>query len=406
MMNNIQRCYIAVLIALMLFPLSALAQKKEIASARANIKKGQNLEQAEKSMRDLLKDSTNLTNDKIWLTLFDAVKKQYDVLNEKLYLKQQSDTAKFFGNTIHMFQVLESLDTIDNMPNKEGKTEHIYRKRHASFLDQYRSNLYFGGLYFIKKQDYAKAYDFFDCYVDCAQQPLFTDFFYSKTDERLAEAAYWTMFCGYKMQDAEKIDRYVKIAVKDESREVYMLQYRAESCILKNDTACYRRTLEKGFAKYPDHAYFFPHLAIYYGKQGENEKVLETSDKVLFLDNTNVAAWVARSSAFYNMNRHDECVAASDRVIELGAEVPIVYANAGLSYYVQSIPYVEKVRPTREDKEKMRVIYKRALPYLEKYREMRPDDVDVWGKPLYNIYLNLNMGDKFEEIDILLNKDQ
>jgi hypothetical protein len=41
---------------------------------------------------------------------------------------------------------------------------------------------------------------------------------------------------------------------------------------------------------------------------------------------------------------------------------------------------------------------------MEKVRELSPDDIDRWGKPLYRIYLNLNMGEKFEEIDELLEK--
>src|SRR3712207_3201527 len=82
------------------------AQKKEISQARQNIKKGTNLDKAESSMRALLENHANQKNEKIWLTLFDAVKKQYENLNEKLYLKQQSDTAKLLTHTKHMFDVL------------------------------------------------------------------------------------------------------------------------------------------------------------------------------------------------------------------------------------------------------------------------------------------------------------
>ena len=48
--------------------------------------------------------------------------------------------------------------------------------------------------------------------------------------------------------------------------------------------------------------------------------------------------------------------------------------------------------------------YKKALPYLEKYRKMMPDKKDQWALPLYTIYLNLNMGKEFDEIDKLLNQ--
>lgn len=62
-------------------------QKKEISQAKAWIKEGKELNKAEESMRNLLKDSVNRKNKKIWLVLYDAIKKQYDQGNEQLYLK-------------------------------------------------------------------------------------------------------------------------------------------------------------------------------------------------------------------------------------------------------------------------------------------------------------------------------
>ena len=66
---------------------SATAQKKEMAQAKAAIKAGKAVE-AEASMRTLLANPDNRSNEKIWLVLFDAVKKQYEDVNEQMYLKQ------------------------------------------------------------------------------------------------------------------------------------------------------------------------------------------------------------------------------------------------------------------------------------------------------------------------------
>lgn len=46
-------------------------------------------------MRNLLNDSVNRQNIKIYETLADAVRAQYEVANEKLYLKEQYDTVSF-----------------------------------------------------------------------------------------------------------------------------------------------------------------------------------------------------------------------------------------------------------------------------------------------------------------------
>ena len=45
--------------------------------------------------------------------------------------------------------------------------------------------------------------------------------------------------------------------------------------------------------------------------------------------------------------------------------------------------------------------YKKSLPYMERYRALEPEDIQRWRPILYEIYLNLNMGDKFREINSL-----
>ena len=75
------------------------AQKKELIAAKDQVKAGKDLDKAQASMRKLLADSVNRSNKKIWSVLFDAVRKQYEQGNEKLYLKQAYDTAKLFNLT-------------------------------------------------------------------------------------------------------------------------------------------------------------------------------------------------------------------------------------------------------------------------------------------------------------------
>ena len=44
------------------------------------------------------------------------------------------------------------------------------------------------------------------------------------------------------------------------------------------------------------------------------------------------------------------------------------------------------------------------LPYFQTFRKLAPDMENRWAVPLYTIYLNLNMGKEFEEIDKILRK--
>ena len=54
--------------------------------------------------------------------------------------------------------------------------------------------------------------------------------------------------------------------------------------------------------------------------------------------------------------------------------------------------------------QKLKTLYRKCLPYMQEYRKLAPNEKAKWGVPLYTIYLNLNMGREFEEIDKLLKK--
>ena len=148
------------------------AQRKQIGDAKTILKSGKNFEQAEKLMTDLLKDSANLGNTRIYDIWLQAVEKQYLAINEKMYLKQQVDTTRFFDLTQRMFVVAERLDSVDARPDKKGKVNPEYRKDNAVKMQTYRPNIYYGGAHHLKKGDFKKAYSFFETYLDCDRQPL------------------------------------------------------------------------------------------------------------------------------------------------------------------------------------------------------------------------------------------
>ena len=136
------------LLLLMIVPCLAWAQKKELSQARTILKSGKGVEQAEKLMTGLLKDSANRDNKKIYLLWYESVLMQYQAVNEKLYVKQRQDTVQFFNLTRRLFDVAMTLDSLDMKPDKKGRVEPEYRKDHARQLTAYRPNLFFASTYF------------------------------------------------------------------------------------------------------------------------------------------------------------------------------------------------------------------------------------------------------------------
>ena len=185
----------------MLLVVPGYAQRKQIGEARTILLRGKDFAKAEKMMTDLLKDSVHRDNKRIYDVWLQAVEKQYAQLNEKMYIKQKVDTAQLFTLTQRLFTVGQRLDSLDMQPDKKGKVNLEYRKDNAQRLSGYRPNLFFGGAYYIRKQDFRKAFNFFESYIDCDHQPLFEGYDLLNTDRRMGEAAYWATYCGYRMND-------------------------------------------------------------------------------------------------------------------------------------------------------------------------------------------------------------
>ena len=374
------------------------AQRKEIGQARTFIKSGKNLDKAEQLMRNLLKDSANRENEKIHVVLCDALRKQYEERNMKMYLKQKQDTASFFLLTRNMFMAYESLDSLDARPNAKGKEQLRYREKNAAFLNTYRRNLYNGGLYFVRKQQYATAYDMLDTYIDCARQPLFTSYRYPASPE----AAYWSLFCGYKLQDDEKALRYAEVALEDEVHLESALEYLSEIYKKKKATEAYEKTLRDGFTRYPDSKFFFTYLIDYYNEAQQPDSAMSVVNSALAHDSENELYLFAKSNLLLNTGDYTGCIALCDSLIARNDQYADAYYNAGLAYINMALITKRDMKEGRQSRRLVNDFYKKSMPYMERYRELAPEEKDKWAAALYNIYLQLNMGKQFEEIDKLL----
>lgn len=384
---------------ILMSPVAASAQKKEIQTAKDQVKAGKNLDQAAASMKKLLADSANRTNRKIWTIYFDAVRKQYEQGNEKLYLKQKYDTAQLFNYTRQLFEVAFQYDSVETAPDRKGRRDFEFRKGHSDYLAHIRSNLYNGGIWFLNKKKYSDAYKFFDCYIECASQPMFKQRNYGEKDKHLPTAAYYAVYSGYKMKDPKATLHHSYEALKDTVHYNYMLQYLAETYMLEKDTARYVASLKEGFKRVPTFPYFFPRLVEYYVVRNQLDSAMTVVNEALTVVPDSDVYLAAKSNLLLEQGKLQECIEVSKKVIEVNQKLGDPYYNAGICYFNLAVEQDKNSHNSRKVKEQVEANYKKALPYLVKYREMEPKEQGKWAFPLYTIYLNLNMGKEFDEID-------
>lgn len=393
----------ALSLAIFLFSFTtAEAQKKEMAQARSYIKSGKNLDKAEQMLTALLeKDSANRMNPKIHALLYQAVQRQYDMGNEKLYLGQKYDTTALFNLTRRMFFICQRLDSLDARPDQKGRVRPEYRQKHAEALHEIRRNLYLGGRFFLSHNRPDEAFPFFDCYLDCARQPLFTDYHYSERDTLMKEAAYWATYTGFRESLPVHTLKYADCALQDTAKLSFTLQYMAEAYNQLHDDNGYRNTLSDGFHRFPEHAYFYPRLLDFYNARGQYDEALQLTDSALTVNPHSEIFLFGKSTVLLNMGRNEESLEVSRQLIGINNTLAEPYFNAGTAI-LNLIQTLSQDTPRATLNAKRKTYYQLARPYMEHYRKLAPQQQHKWAPALYTIYLNLNMGRQFEEIDRLL----
>jgi predicted Zn-dependent protease len=238
----------------------------------------------------------------------------------------------------------------------------------------------------------------FDTYIDCARQPLFSSYSYPDSPE----AAYWALFCGYKMDDHDRALKYVDVAMNDTAHLEYAYEYLCEIYKKQNDMQRYVQTLRDAFYQYKDSRYFFTYLVDHYNAVQQPDSAMAVVDAALEYDGSNELYLFAKSNLLLNSGKYDECIALCDTLIARNDSFPDAYYNAGVAYMNQAFIIQRDQKMTTKVRKKVNSIYRKAQTYMERFRALAPEQQDKWAAALYNIYLQLNMGKQFEEIDKLL----
>lgn len=377
------------------------AQKKEISQARDYLKSGENLDKAASLMQGLIeKDTANRKNTKIYEIWFDAVRMQYDQGNEKLYLKQQYDTAQLYVFTKTMFDIVFELDSVVEK-YQELKPDDKKRRKYAELLNKYRRNLFLGGTHYMRKEDFGQAFTFYDAYVASAGKPILASYDYAHNDPRTIEAAFWATACAHKTNDHMGIFRHAKMAeeINDTTKKLLTKRFEAEAYLSLNDSLEYLAALKEGFNIDPKYKYNFPRLLDYYTDHQMADSALNLSDKALEASPDEPLFLYAKSTVLLNMGRNDECIAISDKLISICDTIAAPYYNVATATLNKAVIIEQS---PQKDKQDLNKLYTTALPYMERYRQLAPDDKERWAPALYRIYLNLNMGKQFEEIDRIM----
>ena len=153
---------------------------------------------------------------------------------------------------------------------------------------------------------------------------------------------------------------------------------------------------------------FFSRLVDYYNSKGNYEKSLLLADSLLNHYCTNLLFLESKSLSLLNLQKNQESIQTSLYTLKINPSAieSLYYIGVAYCNLAQNItlPLNFNSKEYKSLSEKQKSYYQMALPYIEKYRNLCPEQKLKWGPLLYRIYLSLNKGKEFDEIDNILNK--
>ena len=325
--------------------------------------------------------------------------------NQKAYLKQPYDTAKFFNKLSDMYGQLRLCDSIDLMPDAKGKVHARMQRKTRALRTKHRRNIFGGGKYYLSKRNYSAAYPFFDLYCTYRNP--------EKPDSLYSQAALWATLSSFLVENYAGTIKHVDSAIVryDSVTATILQEYKVRSYAKLNQDSAWVAALQQGVVKYPYHDYFFVQLADWCYAHRAYEVERKLADRVISHTGGKAIHYYAKSKCYLAEENYEACIACADSTIRLDDEFVDAYYNKGIAYLNMALISQESsCRDSQDpqfaiDKERTQALYRQARPCMEMVRKLQPEKADRWAPPLYRIYLYLNLGDEFMEIDRLLHNN-
>lgn len=377
--------------------------QKAVRKIRTAVKAG-NLEEAMKQIAACESDSLLADEYKVYEWGVRVQQRMNEQENEKIYLGQTCDTARFFSSVKGIFNY--SVKAYEKGIAQGMKAVPLHEKTCAR-LWMYYPNLGVACHYYYKKGDYAQACDYLDTYIQTAQSPLFSNAPKPLLDElHLPTMAFFRLKSNYELGQYAKVIQDASLAMHDSLHHGSTLRYLSLASLREGKMEEYVAYLYRGLREAPGASFFYSQLSDYYQRSDQLGRALLLTDSLLQVRPGTSLYLFGKSYLLMKLKRYAESIRVSEDLLGHDDEWVEAYYNVGVCYCNMA---AEALRRKPADVEQYKAFsrqvhdyYEAARPYLEHYREAYPDRVRKWGPLLYRVYLNLNMGDAFDEVDSLL----
>ena len=401
-------------VALCVAASASFAQKKVVNEAQS-IAKGSNADfgEARTLIKGGLENPETKDDAKTWYVAGFIEDQQFNAERAKQILGQQPNEPVMYEALYGILPYFQKAYELDQLPNEKGKVKPKYTKDIKSILSANHVYLFNGGAYYFDKQEYKKAYDFFNQYVEISELPMFAGTQTAEKDSTFMTVQFYAAAAASLAKDSRLAIAALERAKNTPYRQYDVYQYLCYEygeARTAQDSVMLEKTFEEGMQVFPDSAFFLNNLINTYIYSNRNEKALEMLN-VAIQKNPNDANLYNVMGRVYETGLKDYANAEKNFQIALEKDPNLTDAlsNIGRIYYNQGVNKLSEANMINDSKKYQeelsmaKDLFKKALPYYKKAHEAEPEKMDNMIA-LRGIYYNLNMGPELEAIEAEMNK--
>ena len=401
-------------VALCVAASASFAQKKVVNEAQS-IAKGGNADfgEARTLIKGALENPETKDDAKTWYVAGFIEDQQFNTERAKQILGQQPNEPVMYEALYGILPYFQKAYELDQLPNEKGKVKPKYTKDIKSILSANHVYLFNGGAYYFDKQEYKKAYDFFNQYVEISELPMFAGTQTAEKDSTFMTVQFYAAAAASLAKDSRLAIAALERAKNTPYRQYDVYQYLCYEygeARTAQDSVMLEKTFEEGMQVFPDSAFFLNNLINTYIYSNRNEKALEMLN-VAIQKNPNDANLYNVMGRVYETGLKDYANAEKNFQIALEKDPNLTDAlsNIGRIYYNQGVNKLSEANMINDSKKYQeelgmaKDLFKKALPYYKKAHEAEPEKMDNMIA-LRGIYYNLNMGPELEAIEAEMNK--
>ena len=401
-------------VALCVAASASFAQKKVVNEAQS-IAKGSNADfgEARTLIKGALENPETKDDAKTWYVAGFIEDQQFNAERAKQILGQQPNEPVMYEALYGILPYFQKAYELDQLPNEKGKVKPKYTKDIKSILSANHVYLFNGGAYYFDKQEYKKAYDFFNLYVEISELPMFAGTQTAEKDSTFMTVQFYAAAAASLAKDSRLAIAALERAKNTPYRQYDVYQYLCYEygeARTAQDSVMLEKTFEEGMQVFPDSAFFLNNLINTYIYSNRNEKALEMLN-VAIQKNPNDANLYNVMGRVYETGLKDYANAEKNFQIALEKDPNLTDAlsNIGRIYYNQGVNKLSEANMINDSKKYQeelgmaKDLFKKALPYYKKAHEAEPEKMDNMIA-LRGIYYNLNMGPELEAIEAEMNK--